>query len=75
MGLLRKLRNTLPRPSLLTIYNLFIRLRLDYGDIIYDQAYNASFQRKVESLRYNAALAITGAILYVEHLERNFLKS
>ena len=39
----------------MTIYKSFIRPNLDYGDIIYHQAYNASFQ-------YNAALAITGAI-------------
>ena len=35
---------------------------LDYGDIIYDQAQNASFHQKLESLQYNACLAITGAI-------------
>ena len=60
IGLLRKLQNT--RPSLLTIYKSFIRPHLDYGDIIYDQAYNAFFQQKVESIQYNAALAITGAL-------------
>ena len=63
IGLLRKLQNALPRPSLLTIYKSFIRPHLDYGDIIYDQAYNASFQQKVESIQYNAALAIRGAII------------
>ena len=62
IGLLRKLQNTLPRPSLLTIYKSFIRPHLDYGDIIYDQVYNASFQQKAESIQYNAAIAITGAI-------------
>ena len=36
--LLRKLQNTLPRPSLLTIYESFIKSHLHYGDIIYDQA-------------------------------------
>ena len=35
---------------------------MDYGDIIYDQAYNASFHRKLESTQYNAALVITGAM-------------
>ena len=39
IGLLRKLENTLPVPSLLTIYNSFIRPYLDYGKIIYVQAY------------------------------------
>ena len=46
----------------MTIYKSFIRPHLDYGDVTYDQAYNASFQQKVESIQYNAALAITGAI-------------
>ena len=62
IGLLRKLRNILPRPALLTIYKCFIRPHLDYGDIIYDQAYNLSFHQKLESIQYNAALALTGAI-------------
>ena len=44
IGLLRKLQNTLPRPSLLTIYKSFIRPHLDYSDIIYDQAHDASSQ-------------------------------
>ena len=40
IGLLRKLQAVLPRPSLVTIYKAFIRTHLDYGDIIYDRAYN-----------------------------------
>ena len=62
IGLLRKLQAVLLRPSLVTIYKAFIRPHLDYGDIIYDQAYNESFHQKLESIQYNAALAITGAI-------------
>ena len=62
IGLLRKLHHILPRSPLLTIYKSFIRPHLDYGDIIYDQAYNASFHQKLDSIQYNAALAITGAI-------------
>ena len=62
IGLLQKLQITLPRPSLLTIYKSFIRLDFDYDDIIYDQAYNASFQQEVESIQYDASLAATGAI-------------
>ena len=73
IGLLRKLQSTLPRPSLLTIYRSFIRPHLDYGDIVYDQAYNASFQQKVESIQYNASYPLQE--LYVEHLKRNLLKS
>ena len=62
IDLLRKLHNILPRFALLIIYKSFIRLHLDYGDIIYDQAYNASFQQKIELLKHNACLAITGAV-------------
>ena len=42
IGLLQKLCHILLRPSLLTIYKSFIRPHLDYGGIIYDQAYNTS---------------------------------
>ena len=52
----------LPRKSLLCIYKSFIRPRLDYADVIYDQPHNENFCSKVESIQYNAALAITGAI-------------
>ena len=62
VALLRKFQNILPRSALLTIYKCFVRTHLDYGDIIYDQAFNNSFHQKIESLQYNAALAITGAI-------------
>ena len=37
-----KLQNALSRSLLFIIYNSFIRLHLDHGDIIYDQLYNAS---------------------------------
>ena len=60
--LLRKLQKILPRPPLITIYKSFIRSHLDSGDIIYDQAYNVSFYQKIESIQYNAALAIAGTI-------------
>ena len=62
IGLLRKLQDTLPRTSLITIFKLFIRPHLDYGDIIYDRAYNTSFHQNIESIQYNTALAITGAV-------------
>ena len=60
IGLLRKLQNILPREPLLTIYKSFVRPHL--GDVIYDQHYNNSFHQKLESIQYNAAPAITGAI-------------
>ena len=52
IGLLRKLQNILPRPALLTIYKCFKRPHLDYGDIIYDQAYDVSFHQKLELIQY-----------------------
>ena len=47
---------------LLAIYKSFIRPHLDYGDVIYDQPNNISLCKKIESIQYNAALPITGAI-------------
>ena len=62
LELLRKSHNLLPRSALVTIYKAFVRPYLDCGDIFYDQAYNMSFHDKLESMQYNACLAITGAI-------------
>ena len=62
VAFLCKFQNILPRSALLTIYKCFVRTHLDYGNIIYDEAFNNSFHQKIESLQYNAALAITGAI-------------
>ena len=59
---MRKLRSYVPRISLLTIHKSFIRSHVDYADIIYDQPYNSSFTDRIESVQYNAALAITGAV-------------
>ena len=59
---LRKLHNLLPSSALITIYKAFVRPCLDYGGILYDQAYNMSFHHKLESIQYNACLVITGAI-------------
>ena len=56
VGLIRKLRNFLPRPSLLQIYKSFVRPYQDYDVFI------GSFQQKLESIQYNAALATTGTI-------------
>ena len=44
---------------ILTIYKWFVRPHLDYGDIY--QPNNESMNSKLESVQYNAALAIAGA--------------
>ena len=62
VGNIKRLRDILPRDSLVIIYKSFIRLHLDYGDVIYDQQNNDSFTDKIEYLQYKAFLAITGAI-------------
>ena len=62
VGKIKRLRDILPRDSLVTIYKSFIRPHLDYGDVIYDQPNNDSFSDKIEQLQYKACLAITGAI-------------
>ena len=62
ISVIKKLNVTLPRSWLLTIYKWFIRFHLDYGDLIYDQPNNNRLSEKIESILYNAALAITGAI-------------
>ena len=81
IGVIKKLSIILLRDALLTIYKSFVRPHLDYGDTIYDQPQNESFCNKLESIQYNVALAITGAIqwtskikLYKE-LGLEFLKS
>ena len=67
IGLLQKKQSVLPRTSLLTIYKSFIRPYLDYGDVVYDQPSNDPFSNKLETVQYNAALAITGAIKGTSH--------
>ena len=59
---MRKLNLLLPRSSLLTVYKCFIRPHLDYGDVICDQPNLSSLTNKIESVQWNAALAINGAI-------------
>ena len=62
VGVIRKLSKLLPLNSVITIYKSFVRPHLDYGDVLYDQPNNDSLCQKIESVQYNAALAITGAI-------------
>ena len=59
---MRKLNRLLPRLSLITIYKCFITPHLEYGNVIYDQSNLSSLTNKIESVQYNAALAITDAI-------------
>ena len=62
IGLLQKLQKTLPRPVLITMYKAFVRAHLDYGDIIFDEAYSEKLHQKLDSVQYNACLNLSGAI-------------
>ena len=73
IGLIRKLQPIIPRAALSTICKSFLRPHPDYGDVIYDRAFNDSFQSKLESVQYNATLAITGTIGVPQ--KRTFIKS
>ena len=52
----------LPWLSLLIIHKSFVLPHLEYGDILYDKPNNQSLCPKIETVQYNAVLAITGAI-------------
>ena len=54
--------NTRPRNYVATIYKSSIRPQLDFWAIIFDQPENESFCKKIESLKYNATLLITGVM-------------
>ena len=62
IGLLRILKNISPRPALRTIYKCFIRLHLDYGDVIMIRHTTYLPIKNLESSQYNATLALTRAI-------------
>ena len=60
IGLITRFRRYLPRKSFLTIFKAIIRPHLDYRYVVYDYPGNASFMQKLESVQFNASLAITG---------------
>ena len=54
IGLIMMLQSTLPRNELLTTYEVFIKSQLDYGVIHYNQPSNSFFNKKLESIWYEA---------------------
>ena len=62
ISLIKNVYRFVPRKTLLLIYKAYIRPHLDYADVIYDQPHNESFCKRIETVQYNACLAITGAI-------------
>ena len=60
------------RAALLTTYKSFLRRQLDYGDVIYDCAFNESFQSKLEFVQYNQ-ISISNHRSYQRFLKREAL--
>ena len=58
IGLLRKFQQSFQ----IQIYKSLIQLRLNYGDIVCDQAFNESFYEKIKSIQYNTVIVATGEI-------------
>ena len=52
-----------------TTYKAFVRHYLDYGEILYDQAFNMPSHQKLESIQYNSSLAM---VQYEVPLRKNF---
>ena len=70
IGLINRLREFLPRDSLVTIYKAHVRPHLDYGDIIYDCPGNANFTEKLKKSNTMHALQSLG--VFVEPRGKNF---
>ena len=52
----------LPRTFLITFYKALIGPHLNYGDVVFVQPFNNFFTQRLDSIQYNAVLAITGGI-------------
>ena len=64
IGIIRFLSKYVARDVLDQIYKLYGRPHLDYGDIIYhkyDPEFKLDFTKRLESTKYSAALAVSGA--------------
>ena len=75
IGLLRNLSNKLPRQALVTIYNVFTRPHLDYGDIVYNKLNknHELFINETEKVQY-AALVKT-LVQSKGHLWKNSMQN
>ena len=76
IGVIQYLSKYVSRHVLDQIYKLYVRPRLDNGDVIYhtfDPELTLDFTKKIENVQYSGALAVSGACrgtdkckLYVE---------
>ena len=58
IGPIQNLRHAVFRPSVVAICKAFIKPHLDYGETIFDYAFNDFFRKRMESVKYDAALAV-----------------
>ena len=68
VALLRNFHNILPGSALLTIYKCFVRIHLDYGDIIYEQAFHQKIGGKVKHELQVASYEISMWSPYYHHI-------
>ena len=64
LGIIRFMSKYVSRDVLDQMYNLYVRPHLDYGDLTYnkdDPEASLSLTKRLESVQYTAALAVTGA--------------
>ena len=66
VNIVGKLHSVLPRYKIVTSKQ-FVRPYLHYGHVLYDQPNNVSFCKKIESLQYQACLAVIVAIKGASH--------
>lgn len=62
ISILRRPQSKLPPAELITKWKLFIRPYLEHSDVLYDQFSNFSIHQNIESIQWNAALALTRAM-------------
>ena len=63
-GMIRYMAKYVSRDVRNQIYKLYVRLHLDYGDIIYhkhDPEFTHDMTKRLERVQYSAALAVSGA--------------
>ena len=64
IGVIHFMARYVSRDVLDQMYKLYVRLHLDYGDVIYhrdDPEMNSGLKKRLESVQYSAALAVAGA--------------
>lgn len=66
INVLRKLKHTIPRSSLNTLYFTMVRSVMDYGLVIYG-GQQAQLMNRLENIQYQAGLIVSGALRYTSY--------